>query len=339
VSLDVPGSETPALTVAIPSYNGRTHIGEALLSILAQRADGVAFHLLVVDDGSDDDTLAIVREVAGGVARIEKNAERLGLAGNWNRCVELAQTPWVAVFHQDDVMKPGHLAAHRAALQGYPDIGFVCGGFDVIDEMGNVVPAKVIERVDFGGDRYFALGEFVRELAVRNPVRCSTVTLNKAAHAAVGGFDARLRYALDWDFWARVARRFSVRWLNTPSVSVRWHPASETHRLRHGTDDLEEVARVIDHIFEVDASSWSDATALRRQAERRLARAYLNRAYEAACGGNVPLARRSLIEAFRRDKGVWLAIARDPRLGARLLGTLARLPFAPSMPTGQKGQP
>jgi hypothetical protein len=72
---------------------------------------------------------------------------------------------------------------------------------------------------------------------------------------------------------------------------------------------------------------------------RRLARAFLNRAYEAACGGNVPLARRSLIEAFRRDKGVWLAIARDPRLGARLLGTLARLPFAPSMPTGQKGQP
>ena len=49
--------------------------------------------LIVSDDRSDDESLAVVRKAAGDRARIEVNSERLGLAGNWNRCAELARTP------------------------------------------------------------------------------------------------------------------------------------------------------------------------------------------------------------------------------------------------------
>ncbi len=106
----MPAAQTsPRLTVAIPTCNGAAHLAEALGSILVQ--DGVAYELIVSDDRSDDDTLAVVRDVAGDRARIVQNSERLGLAGNWNRCIALAHSPLVAVFHQDDVMLPGHLAA------------------------------------------------------------------------------------------------------------------------------------------------------------------------------------------------------------------------------------
>ena len=85
----MPASPTnPILTVAVPTCNGARHLAEALRSVLSQ--EGVAFELLVSDDRSDDDTLEVVRTAAGDRARIEVNSERLGLAGNWNRCAALA---------------------------------------------------------------------------------------------------------------------------------------------------------------------------------------------------------------------------------------------------------
>ncbi len=81
------------LTVAVPTCNGARHLEEALRSVLAQ--EGIAFELLVSDDRSDDGTLEIVRAAAGDRVRIEVNSERLGLAGNWNRCAALREQRWL----------------------------------------------------------------------------------------------------------------------------------------------------------------------------------------------------------------------------------------------------
>src|SRR2546423_1131593 len=124
------------LTVAIPTYNGARHLADALRGPLAQ--EGVAFGLLISDDRSDDGTLTIVRAEAGDRARIVVNDERLGLAGNWNRCLALAEAPLVTVFHQDDVMRAGHLAAHAAAFDADPRLGLAWSAADLIDNAGQV---------------------------------------------------------------------------------------------------------------------------------------------------------------------------------------------------------
>ena len=108
----------PRLTVALPTFDGSRHLGDALAGILEQQ--DVAFDLIVSDDRSDDETLAIVRERTGDRARILVNSERLGLAGNWNRCVELSRTEWVAIFHQDDVMRPGSPGGSPRSLRSRP---------------------------------------------------------------------------------------------------------------------------------------------------------------------------------------------------------------------------
>lgn len=308
-------AESKALTVALPTCNGARHLAEALRSIRAQ--EGADSDLVVSDDRSDDETLAIVRAEAGDRARVEVNSERLGLAGNWNRCVGLSRTPWVAIFHQDDLMYPGHLAAHLAALSSDASIGLVCGAADVIDEQGRAVPASVVGRGDLGpADRLFPSGGFVAELAVGNPVRCSAVTLRREAHAAVGGFDPSYRYAVDWDFWLRVARRWGVAWRARPTVAVRWHPASETHRFRAGTIDLDEQVRLLAGL---DAQDGPRRPAVRRAADRRLARAFLNRGYESLRGSDPALARRSLKRAIGLWPGIVGTILRDPRLVARMM--------------------
>jgi glycosyltransferase involved in cell wall biosynthesis len=313
-----------SLTVAVPSYNGADYLAETLRSILDQQ--GVAFELIVSDDRSDDDTLDVVRAVAGDRVRVEVNSERLGLAGNWNRCVALCFTPFIAILHQDDVMRPGHLAAHMAAFAGDECIGLVASGSDVIDEGGEPVPEGVVGRGGLGPiDRTFSPGELAAEMVAGNPLRCSAVTVRRAAFADVGGFDPSLRYVLDWDFWLRVSRAWKVAWLARPTVKVRWHAASETHRFKAGTADLDETARMLEMLFAVDLKEMTGSKTLRRAANRRLARAFLNRAHHALHSGQPELARWALRRGLSLSPSTLTMILGDPRLGVQL-GALAIAP-------------
>jgi glycosyltransferase involved in cell wall biosynthesis len=309
--------EPPRLTVALPTCNGARHLRATLAGIQAQT--GVDFDMIVSDDRSDDDTIAIVSETLGDRARISRNPERLGLAGNWNRCVALSRTPCVAILHQDDVLLPGHLLAHLGAFERNPDLGFVASAAKVIDQDGKPVDPAVVDRGGCGSeDRVFPPGGFVRELGVSNPLRCSAVTLNASAHAEVGGFDPGFRYAVDWDFWLRVARVRPIAWLAEPTVAIRWHRGSETHRFKVGTRDLEEIERLLGAIHDHDAQGWPDASEFRQRGRYRLARAYLNRTHDAIKAGDPRLARQCLDRAFQLRPGILKTIAADPRLAARL---------------------
>lgn len=317
----MPASPIP-ITVAIPTFRGARHLAEAIRSVLRQ--DQPVSELLVFDDRSDDDTVDIARAEAGGRARIEVNSERLGLAGNWNLCVERAGSPLVAVFHQDDVMRPDHLRRHLQAFAAHPGFGFSCGGFVVIDADGHPVPESAVEGPSLGPlPRFFEPGAFVLELAASNPVRCSSVVLSREAHQKVGGFDPAYRYAVDWEFWVRLAREFPVTWLPEKTVSVRWHQESETHRFRRGTADLDEVRELIGDILSTNWSRWSDASSLRREGQDRLALAYINRAYEALRAGQNRLARLCLRRAWGLSRSLTMREAADPRvMGHFLLSTL-----------------
>jgi hypothetical protein len=314
----------PSLTVAIPTYNGAAHVADALASIIGQ--DGVAFDLIVSDDHSDDKTLEVVRARTGNRARIEAQGQRLGLAGNWNRCAALCCTPFLTIFHQDDVMKPGHLNAHLAAFVGDARIGLVASASEVIDERGRFVAPFVVERGGLGPvDRTLEPGTLASEMTQGNPLRCSAVTIRMAAFTDAGGFDASYRYVLDWDFWLRVSRKWKVAWLATPTVSVRWHPGSETARLRSGTADLDETERFLERLFAADLIGRADSPRLRRAAERRLGRAFLARAHDALHAGRAELARECLRRAMRLSRRVIATMLADPRLGIQM-ATLAAAP-------------
>ncbi len=310
-------ADRPQITVAIPTFNGARHLADALRGILAQQ--GARFELVISDDRSDDDTQATVTALAGDRARLEVNSDRLGLAGNWNRCLALATAPLVAVFHQDDLMLPGHLATHLAAFNTGGQIGLVASAAELVDTAGNVVAATTIERGGLGAaDRTFAPGALLPELAVGNPLRCSAVTIRKDAAAEAGGFDPSYRYALDWDFWLRVARRRPVAWCAQPTVAVRWHPASETHRFKTGTTDLDEQVRLLGDLYASEGAAWPKARQLRRAADQRLARAFLNRAHELLKNGDPNLARQCLKHALSLSPGILAIIACDPRLAVQM---------------------
>jgi GT2 family glycosyltransferase len=312
------------LTVAVPTFNGAVHLSEALRSILSQQ--GAPFELVISDDRSEDTTLEVVRTVAGDRARVQVNPQRLGLAGNWNHCAALCQTPLIAIFHQDDVMEPGHLAAHLDAFARDDAVGLVASSSEVIDGRGEPVPQSVVGRGGLGpSDRMFPAGTLAGSMAEGNPLRCSAVTIRRAAFDDVGGFDPSFRYVLDWDFWLRVSRRWKVAWLARPSVRVRWHGASETHRFKTGTEDLEESRRMVETLFTDDWKGRPESERLYRTARRRLARAFLNRAHDALRAGRTDLGRQALHGSLGLDSSQLASLLRDPRLALQM-ATLALAP-------------
>ena len=287
------------MTVAVPTMNGARHLADTLQSIVAQ---GLAVtEILISDDRSEDDTLGIVTDVLGDRARVSINGERLGLAGNWNRCLDLASTSLIAIVHQDDVLREGHLAAHISMFSNHADVGIVASASDVIDEQGHAVPESVVGRGGLGSvDAIFGPGEACPQMAAANPLRCSSVSLRVAVAKDVGTFDQTLKYVVDWEYWLRIARRWSLAWLAKPTVDVRWHAGSETHRLRNGVVDLEETERLVEQNLQWLASQNHSTTILGRTARRALARAYLNRAHGSLRSGNGRLGRSCLFKGLSR---------------------------------------
>ena len=121
-------------------YNGERFLRECIESILAQTYSD--FELLLVDDGSTDQTRSIAESYVGADSRVRLvvNAQNLGLVGNWNRCIELAQGEWIKFVFQDDALFPDCLTQMlHAARDG---IVFVACQRTLVFDEGTAQPLR-----------------------------------------------------------------------------------------------------------------------------------------------------------------------------------------------------
>src|SRR5918996_762140 len=121
----------PRFSVVIPAYNASRTIGETIRSVLAQSEPD--FELIVVDDGSADDTPAIVESFASDRRLSLLRQENQGVAAARNTGIARASADYVSFVDNDDLWMPEYLAAMGAALDAAPAAGFAsgdAGGFD-----------------------------------------------------------------------------------------------------------------------------------------------------------------------------------------------------------------
>src|SRR5262249_38244563 len=128
-------SAAPPLTVLLPVYDAASHVGDAIASVLDQGFGD--FELLVIDDGSTDESLEVVRDFRDKRIRIEVQRQNRGLIATLNAGIALARGALLARMDADDLSYPGRLAAQAEYLAAHPDVTGVSGGFDVIDERGS----------------------------------------------------------------------------------------------------------------------------------------------------------------------------------------------------------
>jgi glycosyltransferase involved in cell wall biosynthesis len=186
---------TPRVSVVMPAWNCAWCIDRALDSLHAQTFTD--FEAIVVDDGSTDDTPALLAR-RGEALRVIRQSNA-GMSAARNAGIAAARGELVAFLDSDDWWRPEKLAQQVALMDADPDLGFCSSATELQSEDGTVVgewgcPASTDDLVAriLGGHAAVAGG-------------ASSVMVRRSVLHATDGFDARLRGAEDTDLWVRLA--------------------------------------------------------------------------------------------------------------------------------------
>ena len=215
---------TLPVTVVIPAYNRADMLPRAIASVRAQRPLRPA-EIVVVDDGSTDNTTAVASRQG---ARVVGHEENRGAAAARNTGVEAAGQPWIALLDSDDEWLPHHLAT----LWDHRDGRVIAGGAAV--RLGEL-PGDV-RYSGATSDGPLELRSPAQIAFPENPLPASGVLVRRDAVVGAGGFDPSLRYAEDFDLWMRVLEQGAG--VALPVVVYRWngHAGSKSGH-RHGPRD------------------------------------------------------------------------------------------------------
>ncbi len=183
-----------SIAVIIPVYNGAAYLAEAIESVLAQTLPPT--EILLVDDGSTDDSVAIAGRYPQVRLVQQKNA---GVSAARNRGVELTSSAWIAFIDQDDLWAPEKLQRQMETIRALPQTDLCVAGhrhmrpageegkFQLLDP-GPLPPTERVGRSIYGTVRFVP----------------SAVLVRRSAYEAVRGFDGNAQPCEDWDLWLRL---------------------------------------------------------------------------------------------------------------------------------------
>ncbi len=225
----------PKVSVIIPTYNCQDYILQAVESVLSQK--NCDFELLVIDDGSTDQTRIVLEPYQNLLRYIYQPNQGVAIARNHG--IREARGELVAFLDSDDYFLPNKLAAQVARFDAEPDLGIVHSGWLRVDAHSQVL--KEIKP-----------WEYVPELDLENwlkwkSVLPSAMMFRRHWLESIGGFDPRFPPAEDTDLVLRLALKgCRTGWLRQVTVGYRQHPQSAMHK---GLPQAHSLSAVLDNFF------------------------------------------------------------------------------------------
>ena len=221
------------LTVGIPTFNRAGWLRESIESVLAQTfAD---FRLIVSDNASDDDTPEVVRSFDDDRIHYVRSQRNVGSIGNLNRLIALAETEFLVLLPDDDVLYPGHLAAAVDVLERFDTVGLVHSAFEFIDAQSRVIQGvtPLASRSPVKIDRRDRALEY---LMVSDWGLCfPSVAYRTKAILEAGGLREEEGPFGDRQLWMRIALDWDFGYIAKPLVGFRIHPETITQEHRGPT--------------------------------------------------------------------------------------------------------
>jgi glycosyltransferase involved in cell wall biosynthesis len=202
----------PTVSVIIPTRNRRALLALALGSALDQR--GVELEVIVVDEGSTDDTSAMIGRIGDRRVRLVRHETPLGKSAARNRGIAESQGEWIAFLDDDDIWAPDKLRLQLQAIQETGRHWAYAGAVNI-----------TLDHRVLGGGPPQSPVEVAASLPHINsvPGGCSSVLVSRRSLPAAG-FDAAHRLCEDWDLWIRLAQTGLPAAVPKPVVGYRVHP-------------------------------------------------------------------------------------------------------------------
>ena len=212
--------QTPIISVLTCCYNAEDFVEGAIESILHQSYK--EFEYLLVNDGSSDNTLSILKRYAAKDKRIVLiEQEHSGLTASLNLGLKQARGEWIARLDADDICEPARLQKQLTYVRANPQLVFVGSGCLEIDAKGNMIKNYRYPQHHAG------LLKNLRT-ALKFPPHSSTFYLTSAVRK-IGGYRPRIQQAQDMDLWLRLSEVGEFGCLTEPLVRIRKHDNQVSH--------------------------------------------------------------------------------------------------------------
>lgn len=213
---------TPRISVVMPVRDGARWLGEAIISIQAQTLSD--FELIIIDDGSADDSPRIIETSARSDPRVRAiRQERLGLVVALNRGLSESRGQFIARLDADDLAQPQRLQRQSEYLDCHPEIGLLGTWAVQIDEQGS----------SRGFLKPPTHPEKLAPLLTRiNPILHSSIMVRNKVLEMVGHYRSAFEGAEDYDLWIRISEVTKIANLPEYLLQYRLHASSVTHRAR-----------------------------------------------------------------------------------------------------------
>lgn len=209
------------VSIIIPCYNAEKYISETLKSVFSQTFGD--YEVLLIDDGSTDDSLQLVREQYGEKVRIftQKN-KRVAAARN----VGLAQSAgeYLSFLDADDIWLPEKLELQTEFLDANKGVDLVYSDTYEFNDLKGIFPKTWLQK------RKHFTGSVFKEIFIANFIPTSTVMLRKSCLEDSGYFDEDLLGCEDGNLWMRIALNHEIGCLEKPLAKYRINPVGISHR-------------------------------------------------------------------------------------------------------------
>lgn len=278
------------VTVCIPTYNGERFLSACIESILSQTYKD--YDILIVDDCSSDATISIAEEYSRKTNNIKilKNESNLGLVGNWNRCIDLAQGEWIKFVFHDDVIEPDCLEKMLAvADEGHPfiacrrDFIFDDVSEDVVQDYQKFLCDVSMDSV-FGGKTDISGDDIVAAQIARGvntPMNYfgepTAMLLHRSVFTRFGKFNPALIQKCDLEYWLRVGINTGVRYIPETLAHFRVHGGATTAKNKEKKEfrarEFDHLILMYEHVYNpfFEKLRRADAKHERRLTEKRIA--------------------------------------------------------------------
>ena len=220
----------PKITVLMPVYNAERFLREAMESILQQTFRD--FELIVIDDGSTDESSGIISSFQDPRIRFEKNGKNAGLIATLNKGLLLARGEYIARMDADDISEPSRFAVQTAFLDGHPDIALVGSWIRVFGAGMRYI------------DRHPLTHEEIRaQLFFSNALAHPTVMFRRSAFSEAGlAYEEQYKHVEDYGLWVTATRM--LRFANIPKPLLRYRVHNESVSRTYSPVQIENTKRI-----------------------------------------------------------------------------------------------
>jgi glycosyltransferase involved in cell wall biosynthesis len=223
----------PKVSVVMAAYNYERFVAGAIQSVLEQTFAG--WELIIVDDGSTDNTPGVVRSFLTDARIRYHRQENQGQPTSENNGVAMARGEWIAFLDADDRWRSDKLEKQLALAVRNPDASVIYSERMLMDPDGNPLPTPALSQYR---------GRILKEVFRQNPNPFSSTIVKRTVINDAGGFNPKYRNANDYDLWLRIAvRDHQFDFVSEPLI---WYRTGHSSLMSRGDVQLKTVLKIMD---------------------------------------------------------------------------------------------